>query len=158
MAEVTDIPWLNDDEQRMWRQWMGLNAELLATLNREMQADSGLSNPDYQVLVVLTDTAEGQIRVSDLATTLQWERSRVSHHVARMEKRDLVSRRGCPDDGRGAFVRITETGRAAIERAAPAHVLAVRRLVFDALTEDEVAQLNEIFGRLRSRAGLATTE
>lgn len=145
--------WLNDDEQHMWRQWMGLDAELLATLNRELQADAGLSNPDYQVLVVLTDTAEGRIRVSDLAASLQWERSRVSHHVVRMEKRQLVSRLGCPDDGRGAFVRITETGRAAIARAAPGHVRAVRRLVFDALTADEVIQLGEIFQRLRSRIG-----
>ncbi|WP_328813806.1 MarR family winged helix-turn-helix transcriptional regulator [Nonomuraea cypriaca] len=153
---TNDIPWLNDDEQYMWRQWMGLNAELLAKLNRDMQTDAGLSNPDYQVLVVLTDSAEGRIRVSDLAASLQWERSRVSHHVARMEKRDLVSRLGCPDDGRGAFVRITEAGRAAIERAAPGHVRAVRHLVFDALTADEVAQLGEIFHRLRSRAGLST--
>ncbi|MBF8184717.1 MarR family transcriptional regulator [Nonomuraea sp. K274] len=156
MAVTNDIPWLNDDEQYMWRQWMGLNAELLAKLNRDMQTDAGLSNPDYQVLVVLTDSAEGRIRVSDLAASLQWERSRVSHHVARMEKRDLVSRLGCPDDGRGAFVRITEAGRAAIERAAPGHVRAVRHLVFDALTADEVAQLGEIFHRLRSRAGLST--
>ncbi|MDJ1134943.1 MarR family winged helix-turn-helix transcriptional regulator [Streptomyces iconiensis] len=156
MAKTNDNPWLNDDEQHMWRQWMGLDAELLATLNREMQADAGLSNPDYQVLVVLTDSEEGRIRVSDLAASLQWERSRVSHHVARMEKRDLVTRLGCPDDGRGAFVRISETGRAAIERAAPGHVRAVRRLVFDALTADEVAQLGEIFQRLRSRAGLST--
>ncbi|MGV9380504.1 MarR family winged helix-turn-helix transcriptional regulator [Nonomuraea sp. NPDC003707] len=156
MAVTNDIPWLNDDEQRMWRQWMGLNAELLATLNREMQADTGLSNPDYQVLAVLTESAEGRMRISDLATSLQWERSRVSHHVARMEKRDLVSRQGCPDDGRGAFVRITETGQAAIEQAAPGHVRAVRHLVFDALTADEVAQLGEIFHRLRTRVGLAT--
>ncbi|MGN9787799.1 MarR family winged helix-turn-helix transcriptional regulator [Nonomuraea sp. ZG12] len=156
MAVTNDIPWLNDDEQHMWRQWMALNAELLATLNREMQADAGLSNPDFQVLVVLTESAEGRIRITDLAKSLQWERSRVSHHVARMEKRDLVSRLGCPEDGRGAFVRITEAGRAAIEHAAPGHVRAVRHLVFDALTTEEVSQLDEIFHRLRSRAGLST--
>ncbi|NUQ97930.1 MAG: winged helix-turn-helix transcriptional regulator [Streptomyces sp.] len=142
----------------MWRQWMGLDAELLATLNRELLADAGLSTPDYQVLVVLTDSDEGRLRVSDLAASLQWERSRVSHHVTRMEKRDLVSRRGAPDDGRGAFVRITETGRAAIERAAPGHVRVVRRLVFDALTDKEVIQLGEIFHRLRTRGGLSPDE
>src|SRR5690606_39401104 len=103
----------------MGRPWVWLNAALLATLNREMQAVAGLSNPDYQVLVVLSESPEGRIRVSDLAAALQWERSRVSHHVARMEKRDLVCRRGCPDDGRGAYVRIPETGQAAMERAAP---------------------------------------
>jgi DNA-binding MarR family transcriptional regulator len=155
---TNDTRWLNDDEQHMWRLWMCLDAELQATLNREMQADSGLSTPDYQVLVVLTDSEDGRLRVSDLAASLQWERSRVSHHVARMEKRDLVSRRGCPDDGRGAYVRITETGRAAIERAAPGHVRVVRRLVFDALTADEVAQLGEVFHRLRTRAGLSPYE
>jgi DNA-binding MarR family transcriptional regulator len=155
---MDDIPWLNDDEQHMWRQWMALDAELLATLNRELQADAGLSTPDYQVLVVLTEADEGRMRVSDLAASLQWERSRVSHHVTRMEKRDLVSRRGAPDDGRGAFVRIAEPGRAAIERAAPGHVRVVRRLVFDALTADEIAQLDEIFQRLRTRVRLSSTE
>jgi len=153
MARTEDSAWLNGAEQRMWRRWMRLNTELLASLNREMQSDTGLSNADYQVLVVLTDSADGRVRVSELATSLQWERSRVSHHVARMEKRDLVSRLGCPEDGRGAFVRITEAGRAAIERAAPGHVRAVRRLVFDELTAEEVAQRSEIFHRLRSRAG-----
>lgn len=152
-----DIPWLTETEQLMWRQWMGLNAELLATLQRDTHAESGLSNPDYQVLAVLTETADGRVRVSDLAGLLQWERSRVSHHVARMEKRDLVSRLGCPDDGRGAFVRVTEAGREAIERAAPAHVRAVRRLVFDGLSVDEVAYLGEIFQRLRSRIDRSTS-
>lgn len=151
MVERNEVRWLNEDEQRMWREWMALDAELLATLNREMQAQAGLSTPDYQVLVVLTESEQGRSRVSDLAAALQWERSRVSHHVTRMEKRDLVSRRGCPDDGRGAFVRITETGRAAIERAAPDHVRTVRDLVFDALSADEVARLGEIFERLRAR-------
>lgn len=155
MAVSNETPWLSDDEQRMWRRWMGLNAELLATINRELQADTGLSTPDYQVLVVLTDSVEGQVRVSDLAALLQWERSRVSHHIARMEKRRLVRRLECPDDGRGSVVRITETGQAAVERAAPGHVRAVRRLVFDALTAQEVTQLDEIFRRLRSHAGLA---
>lgn len=155
MAASNETPWLSDDEQRMWRRWMGLNAELQATINRELQADTGLSTPDYQVLVVLTDSLEGQVRVSDLAALLQWERSRVSHHIARMEKRRLVRRLECPDDGRGSVVRMTEAGQAAVERAAPGHVRVVRRLVFDALTAKEVTQLDAIFHRLRSHAGLS---
>jgi DNA-binding MarR family transcriptional regulator len=147
-----DIQWLNDVEQHMWRQWLALNAEMMATLQRDMLAGSGLSNSDYQVLVVLVETAEGRMRVTDLAKVLQWERSRVSHHVARMEKRGLVSRLACEDDGRGADVSVTAAGRAAVEQAAPGHVRTVRKLVFDALTADEVAQLGEIFERLRSRS------
>ena len=117
---------------------MTLNARLSATLQRELQDDAGLSMPDFEVLVHLTDSAEGRIRVTDLARLLQWERSRVSHHVTRMERRRLVQRVECAEDARGAFVVITPQGRAAIEQAAPGHVNTVRRLVFDALSPEEV--------------------
>ena len=117
---------------------MTLNAQLSATLQRELQDDAGLSTQDYEVLVHLTDSPEGRMRVTDLARLLQWERSRVSHHVTRMESRRLVQRVECAEDGRGAFVVITPQGRAAIEQAAPGHVNTVRRLVFDALSPEEV--------------------
>ncbi|MEV0827252.1 MarR family winged helix-turn-helix transcriptional regulator [Nonomuraea rubra] len=59
----------------------------------------GGPTPTPKVLVALSESPEGRTRTSDLAALLRWERSRVSHHVTRMEKRDLVSRQGCPDDG-----------------------------------------------------------
>ena len=122
----------------MWRRWLTLNARLSATLHKELQDDAGLSMPDFEVLVHLTDTPEGRVRITDLAGLLHWERSRVSNHVTRMERRRLVQRVECAEDGRGAFVVITSQGRAAIEQAAPGHVKTVRRLVFDALTPEEV--------------------
>jgi len=134
----SDFRWLTAEEQRVWRRWMTLNAQLSATLQRELQDDAGLSTQDYEVLVHLTDNPEGRVRVTDLARLMQWERSRVSHHVTRMERRRLVQRVECAEDGRGAFVVITPQGRAAIEQAAPGHVNTVRRLVFDALTTEEV--------------------
>ena len=48
------------------------------------QADAGLSLPDFDVLVQLTEADDGRLRVSELARALGWERSRLSHHVARM--------------------------------------------------------------------------
>jgi DNA-binding MarR family transcriptional regulator len=130
-------PWLAHADEVLWRRWLRLNALLPGELHRELQADAGLSLPDFDVLVQLTDRREGKVRVADLARALNWERSRVSHHVTRMEKRGLVKREECEDDGRGAFVVLTGQGRSAIERAAPGHVRTVRRLVFDALTPDE---------------------
>ena len=134
----SDFRWLTAEEERVWRRWLTLNARLSATLQRELQDDAGLSTQDYEVLVHLTDNPEGRMRVTDLARLMQWERSRVSHHVTRMERRRLVQRVECAEDGRGAFVVITPQGRAAIEQAAPGHVNTVRRLVFDALTTEEV--------------------
>ena len=140
----SDFRWLTAEEQRVWRRWMTLNAQLSATLQRELQDDAGLSTQDYEVLVHLTDNPEGRMRVTDLARLMQWERSRVSHHVTRMERRRLVQRVECAEDGRGAFVVITPQGRAAIEQAAPGHVNTVRRLVFDALSPEEVDSFGAI--------------
>jgi DNA-binding MarR family transcriptional regulator len=144
----SDVRWLTAEEQCVWRRWLTLNARLSATLHKELHDDVGLSMPDYEVLVHLTDNPEGRIRVTDLARLLQWERSRVSHHVIRMESRRLVQRVECVEDGRGAFIEITPEGRAAIEQAAPGHVKTVRRLVFDVLSPEEV----DAFGKIIDKA------
>ena len=149
----SEVPWLSAQEEHLWRGWTQLNTELSASLQREMQADAGLSLSDYEVLVHLTDSPEGRVRVSELARLLQWERSRVSHHLTRMERRGLVERTECAEDGRGSFISVTPAGRNAIEQAAPGHVRAVRRLVFDDLSEAEVTELGTVFDRLLSRLG-----
>ena len=91
------------------------------------------------------------MRPFELSAALEWEQSRLSHHLARMQRRGLVSREECPGDGRGAFVVLTEAGRAAIERAAPAHVETVRHLLFDGLDGDQVAALTAITEQVLQR-------
>jgi DNA-binding MarR family transcriptional regulator len=147
----SDVRWLTAEQERVWRRWVTLNARLSATLQRELQDDAGLSMQDYEVLVHLTDSAEGRVRVTDLARLLLWERSRVSHHVTRMESRRLVRREECAEDGRGAFVVITPQGRAAIEQAAPGHVNTVRLLVFDALSPEEIDAFATIIDKALSQ-------
>jgi DNA-binding MarR family transcriptional regulator len=148
---TSDTPWLSAQEEHVWRGWLKLNAELSALLQREMQDDAGLSMPDFAVLVHLTDNPDGRIRVTDLAQLLLWERSRVSHHVTRMERRGLIERAECVEDGRGAFVAVTPAGRAAIEQAAPGHVRAVRRLMFDPLSSEEIDCLGTSIDKLLKR-------
>ena len=156
MVEMdSEVRWLTAREQHLWRGWLKLNAELASTLQRELQKDAGLSMPDYEVLVHLTDNPEGRVRVTELAGLLQWERSRVSHHIKRMERRGLVERAQCSEDGRGAFIVITPKGRAAIEEAAPGHVMAVRRLMFDALSEEEKVALAAVIDKLLARSDYA---
>jgi DNA-binding MarR family transcriptional regulator len=136
--------WLTEDEQQAWRGLVQMTAQLNARMNRQLQDDFGISLTDYEVLVVLSEAAEGRLRVFELASTLAWEQSRVSHQLARMKRRGLIGRQECPSDARGAFVVLTETGRAAIERAAPAHVETVRQLVFDGLGHDQLAALTAV--------------
>ncbi|MEU7878013.1 MarR family winged helix-turn-helix transcriptional regulator [Microbispora bryophytorum] len=136
--------WLDADEQRAWRAYLRMQGRLTARLNRQLQADSGLSLADYDVLVHLTDREEGRLRPYELQRDLQWEQSRLSHHLTRMQHRGLVRREECADDGRGAYVVITEEGRRAIAAAAPGHVETVRRLFFDGLTREQVTALEQL--------------
>ncbi|MDO9457516.1 MarR family winged helix-turn-helix transcriptional regulator [Nocardioides sp.] len=141
---TSDSPWLSADQQQAWRRWIALLTALPATLNRELQDTEGLSFSDYDVLVALTETEGGRLRVGDLAAAVAWERSRLSHHLRRMEKRGLVEREECEDDGRGSWVVVSEAGVASMERAAPSHARLVRELVFDDLTDAELAVLDKV--------------
>ena len=150
--------WLSAPEQRAWRAFLGLHRELNARLNRQLQAESQLSLPDYEVLVVLSEADQGRLRPFELCDFLQWEQSRLSHHIRRMESRGLVTREGCTGDGRGAFVVLSPAGRAAIEAAAPSHAAAVRSLLFEAMTEEQVAVLEEVFTRALQEMGATSCE
>ncbi|MEQ4725437.1 MarR family winged helix-turn-helix transcriptional regulator [Nonomuraea sp. B19D2] len=140
--------WLSPAEQQAWRAFVRMHQKVTARLSRELQAHSKLSGADYEILVALTDTPDGRQRFQDLASTVDWEQTRLSHHIARMIKRGLVAREQCAEDGRAAFVVLTPVGRKAIEAAAPQHVATVRRLVIDALSPDELAMLAQISNRL----------
>lgn len=136
--------WLSEPEQTAWRAYVRMQAELEAQLNRRLHDRFGLSMADYEVLVHLSEAPGGVLRLFELGRIVDWEKSRLSHHLTRMAKRGLVERRECPSDGRGAFVALTATGRAAIERAAPGHVEDVRQFVVDALGPERLAALGDI--------------
>lgn len=133
--------WLEPEEQHAWRGLLALNARVMARLNKGLQETSGLSLADYDVLVALTDVAEQSLRIGALGEALQWEKSRLSKQLSRMEARGLVARRECEEDRRGTHIELTDQGREAIEQAAPAHVELVRQLVFDPLSAREVGAL-----------------
>lgn len=136
--------WLTEDEHRAWRGLLQMTAQVDAQLARQLQEDSGLSRADYDVLVPLSEAPDCRLRMFELSAELCWEQSRLSHHLSRMQKRGLVRREECTSDRRGAFVVLTPAGRAAIEKAAPSHVDAVRQLVFEGLTPTQVKALGSI--------------
>jgi DNA-binding MarR family transcriptional regulator len=110
-------------------------------MHRQLQADSGLSLSDYDILVALSNAPRARMRVADLAAQIGWERSRVSHQLRRMCERGLTERQPSPDDGRATHVWLTAAGRDAITQAAPGHVELVRRLFFDSIPDELVAPL-----------------
>jgi len=141
---MADVKWLDQEEARAWRQFLAMSGHVRRSLGAELQRDSGLTDGDYGVLVALSEADEGRLRPSEIAGLVQWEKSRLSHHLTRMEQRGLVKRMPCKTDNRGALVAMTPAGRRALQRAAPKHVDHVRRVFFDALTPEQVSALADI--------------
>jgi DNA-binding MarR family transcriptional regulator len=140
--------WLDEREAHLWRSWLRVNQELTSVLADEINRESGLSAADYAVLVPLSESSRGMLRFRDLGREILWDRSRLSHHLGRMEKRGLVVREECAEDARGALVRMTAAGQAAIKAAAPRHVTSTRHYVFDLLSDKEVDVLTAAFDRI----------
>jgi DNA-binding MarR family transcriptional regulator len=130
-----------------WRGYRRMRLLLHLQLDRELAAQYGLSEPDYDVLSNLSDGGDG-IRLSDLAAYMRWSKSRLSHHITRMQQRGLVERLECADDGRGSVLVLTDVGRKAIGAAAPDHVESVRRHFIDLLTPEEIDTLAALTRRV----------
>src|SRR5215469_80858 len=136
--------WLTADEQRAWRTYLRMSSLLPAKLNRQLQRDSGLTLPEYEVLVQLSEAPRQQLRPFQICEALNWEQSRLSHQLSRMQRRGLLTREECEADGRGALVVLTAAGADAIGSAAPGHVATVRQLIFDRMSDDQRATFEHV--------------
>lgn len=154
---VSEVEWLNEMEMKVWRRWLRVQTELPAALGRELAADSELSMQDYETMVRLHESEGCRLRISELADQMHWERSRLSHHLRRMENRGLIVKESCATDGRGAFVRLTDDGIKALSAAAPGHVQTVRRYFLDGMSEEELHTLGRVLEGMLERVEAAPT-
>lgn len=136
--------WLNPTKDRAWRGYRRMFTLLEGQLSRELLEASDLSMADYTVLSNLVEAEGRKWRVTALADHMQWSQSRLSHQIARMEDRELVTRETVADDGRGTVVIMTREGFRAIAAAAPEHFRSVRRHMIDLLTEEQLRVLGDI--------------
>ena len=128
-----EVPWLDDDEQTLWRTMMDAAKAVERAMDTRLLATEEISSADFSVLVQLSEAEGGTVRMRELCEALRWDRSRMSHQITRMARRGLVNKLRCANDSRGIDVELTAHGRDVIERAAPDHVRMIRRIVFDEL-------------------------
>ena len=138
------VRWLTEEQQRIWRTFLMGSARLDARLDADLHA-SGLDLPEYEILVVLEESPDRRLRMSELADAVHQSRSRLTHTVARMEKSGMVERTTCPTDRRGVWAQLTDEGYRVLEAAAPSHVAAVRRNLVDVVSEEDWAALGRVF-------------
>jgi len=145
---VTGTRWLSEPEQAVWRAYLEATQRLWEQLGRELDDAGDLPLSEYEVLVRLSEAPGRRMRMSELADALSHSRSRLTHTVARMQGRGLVTRVPCDDDGRGVLARVTDDGLAALRDHADVHVTGVREHLFDQLDADEVAVLGRVLAKV----------
>jgi DNA-binding MarR family transcriptional regulator len=136
---------LTGRELRAWRAFTEMQGSLMARIEQQLQADSGMSSADYAVLALLSEAPDGRLRPYELARMAGWEKSRLHHQLTRMSSRGLIIRERC--GSRGMYAVITPKGFAVLKEAVPGHSQEVRRLFTSRLTAEQLDQF----------AGIATT-
>ncbi|MGD0923593.1 MAG: MarR family transcriptional regulator [Streptosporangiaceae bacterium] len=144
--------WLSAGEQHTWREAIESWQWLLASVDGQLQRDSGMPLAYYEILVRLSEAPDRALRMTQLAEASSSSKSRVSHAVARLEERGWVRRMDCPTDRRGQIAVLTDQGFAALSAAAPGHVEQVRRVLFDALSVEQLRQLDGISAAILVKA------
>jgi DNA-binding MarR family transcriptional regulator len=135
---------LSDRQAAAWASYQRMRVRLAERLNRELAHKTGLSEADFEILSALTQTPEESVRALALRCGLEWEKSRLSHQLRRMEARGLITREECTEDNRGSVIRVTDTGRKLAAEARIYYEQTVRRYVTDILTAEQMEALGTI--------------
>ena len=149
---------LSGDRVELWRSFYAMRRKLDRALDLQLQRESGVSASEYEILLSLNEAPQRRLRIKDIAGTIGWEKSRVSHLVTRMERRGLLNRADCEVDGRGSWIGLTTVGRRTIIGATRGHTDAIRRYFFDVLTPQEIAAIAELSPRVIDAIGCASEE
>ena len=139
----TGVRWLNDEEQRSWRAFVVGTTLLFARLDEDLKR-FGVGISEYEILVRLSESEGGQMRMAQLADAMCHSRSRTTHTVKRMQERGLVVREEAADDGRGVIARLTKAGQQLLVKAAPTHVAGVRQHLVDLCDGADFAALGRV--------------
>ncbi|MER5184915.1 MarR family transcriptional regulator [Streptomyces sp. NPDC002896] len=136
--------WLTPEELRAWIDFVDCSTLMSDYLDQQLRRDAAMTHADYSLLARLSAAPDRTLGMSFLAEQLKFTRSRLTRAVIRLEASGYVRRRDDPADGRGQLVELTDDAMEVMTKAAPGHVAAVRRVMFDALSPEQVEQLATI--------------
>ena len=142
--------WLSAEEQNTWRAYLDATRLLLQALDRQLTRDAGISFTDFELLVVLSEAPQRQLRMRELADAVTTTRSGVTRAISRLVDTGWVRRVECEDDKRGTLAELTDAGAEKLAAASPGHVAEVRRNMFDLLSPRDVGILGHDFAEMRT--------
>ena len=135
--------WLSTTEQQTWRAFLRGGRQLMEALDRDL-VPYGMCLSEYEIISMLSEAPDHQLRMSELATVVVQSRSRLTHTATRLERRGWVTRAPFPGDGRGVLLTLTEAGLAKVIETAPGQLASVRARLIDQLTPAQIKTLGQI--------------
>ncbi|MGJ9413628.1 MarR family winged helix-turn-helix transcriptional regulator [Aeromicrobium sp. CF4.19] len=147
---MPETPWLDAEQQRIWRAMLGGTTVLNDRLDRDLRTQHGISMPEYEILVRLSEAPERSIRMAELAASVAHSRSRITHTIARLERHGLVSRTKAVDDRRGVVAELTDAGFALLQEAAHTHVRGVQEYLVQVVEPDDFRALGRVMEAVRA--------
>ena len=109
----------------------------------------GISAALYELLVRVARSAEGRVKMSDLARQMAVTTGGATRIADRAQAAGLVERQPCRDDRRIQYVALTDRGRAVLDKATRLHLRDLQHEMVDRLTADELESLHRIAHKLR---------
>ncbi len=140
--------WLTEPEMRAWRALVSRTHHLMGELDKELQAEHGMTVAEYGVMALLSEAPDRSARMTDLAARENISPSGMTRRVDGLVRKGWVERVRCPEDRRGSFAVLTDAGFEQLRTAAPDHVRGVREHFVDQLSERQLANLAAALERL----------
>jgi DNA-binding MarR family transcriptional regulator len=132
---------------RAWTRLLRAHAAATRILSASLLDEHGLSLNDYEALQALAHAPGRRLRRVDLARRLLLTPSGVTRLLEGLEAAGDVERDACPSDLRVTYARMTDAGQARLDAASCSHVRAIRSLMAEWFSDEEVDLLAELLGR-----------
>lgn len=135
---------MDPQDLEAWRAYHKIAARMLPHLGRQLATHSGISGPEFLVLVALSETGPSSLNINQLATSLGWEISRMSHQITRMQESKLIKKVRGKSDARSFDVSLTAKGEKIAKRALPLQLAEINHCFSNVLTKEQKRTLIEI--------------
>jgi len=139
---------LSGEEFAVWSGFLQTHAVLARDLDADLRAAHGLLLTDFEILLWLANRPCERMRMAALADTVLLSPSGLSRAVERLETRGLVQRVPCPEDRRGSYAALTDSGIDLVQSASRTHAASIRRCFLDRLSRGEQQTLAGAWERL----------
>ncbi|MDO5720263.1 MAG: MarR family winged helix-turn-helix transcriptional regulator [Actinomycetaceae bacterium] len=140
--------------QRAWSMFTQIILRVSSVGTQQVKTQVGISMADFAILLTLSKSPEGALRMGVLSEVLSFSPSRLSYLVSSLVDRKLVKKTTAETDGRGHIASITATGQVLCDKAGDVLRSVYVDLIETALTEEENQRLIDMLAHVNDRLGI----